>query len=176
MEERRKLIKNIIKITTRSVLGFFVYSITLVSVPALQNIWQESGVIDATYDNLAANSFTGEKFAVIGDSIIEIEVADSEDERVIGLSNHTELLDNKGMFFIFKKEDYHGIWMKDMDFAIDIIWIDDMMKIIHIEENISPDSYPKVFAPDRKAKFVLEVPAEYVKKEGIKVSDWVNLF
>jgi uncharacterized membrane protein (UPF0127 family) len=176
METRRKIIKNTIEIIFKTTLSSAVFLVSLVSVPTLQALWQESGVLDTAYDNIASNALSKEKYAVIGDSIISIEVADSAKERKIGLSDHTELENNSGMFFIFDKSDYHGIWMKDMDFAIDIIWINEVMEIVYIEENVTPDTYPEVFVTDKKSLYVLEVPAGYVKKEGIKISDWVSLF
>ena len=40
-----------------------------------------------------------------------------------GLSGRDNLADDEGMFFVFEKSDIYPFWMKDMKFAIDIIWI-----------------------------------------------------
>ena len=39
-----------------------------------------------------------------------------------GLSGRVET--NDEMLFVFEREDYYGFWMKDMNFPIDIAWLD----------------------------------------------------
>ncbi|MEZ4200325.1 MAG: DUF192 domain-containing protein [Candidatus Paceibacterota bacterium] len=75
----------------------------------------------------------------------------------------------------FDELDYHGIWMKDMLFPIDIIWIDNDLTVIHIEENVTPETYPAVFRPTEPARFVLEVNAHFVDQFQIKVGDPVTI-
>ena len=67
-----------------------------------------------------------------------VEVADTLNEREKGLSGKQSLEINKGMLFIFEKETLSGFWMKDMNFPIDIIWIDKNMRIIGIEKSPVP--------------------------------------
>lgn len=90
---------------------------------------------------------------------IPVYLADTEEKRIKGLGGLTSIPRDYGMFFIFDISDYVSIWMKDMLFPIDIIWIDEDFKIIHIERNISPDTYPKIFTAPVKARFVLELNA-----------------
>lgn len=54
---------------------------------------------------------------------IKAEVVDNEEARMKGLSGRDNLADDEGMFFVFEKSDIYPFWMKDMKFAIDIIWI-----------------------------------------------------
>src|SRR3989344_8800209 len=56
----------------------------------------------------------------MGGVTLNIEVADTDPERVQGLSGRDGLEDNEGLLFVFGREDYYGIWMKDMNFPIDI--------------------------------------------------------
>ncbi|MEK7065965.1 MAG: DUF192 domain-containing protein [Patescibacteria group bacterium] len=86
-------------------------------------------------------------------------MADTEEKRIKGLGGLASIPRGYGMFFVFDSPDYQSIWMKDMLFPIDIIWIDENSKIIHIEKNISPDTYPKIFTAPFKARFVLELNA-----------------
>lgn len=88
-------------------------------------------------------------------------------QHIRGLSGLTELSDGEGMLFVFDKSDKYGFWMKDMFFSIDILWIDEEGKVVHIKENATPESYPEVFKPDIPARFVLEVKAGFVKEEEI---------
>ncbi len=174
MSKIRRVIKNVMSLTTRIVLGSFVFYYSLMFVPALQAFWEESGIIDYAL-NSSGSKFHSERYAVIGDSIIRLEIVSTKRDRARGLSGRAYMPNDTGMWFIFDKDDYHGIWMKDMNFNIDIIWVDSFMKIVHIEENVSPNTYPKVFTPSRKARYVLELPAGYVISAGIKNSDQVDM-
>jgi uncharacterized membrane protein (UPF0127 family) len=69
-----------------------------------------------------------------------------------------------GMLFIDDKENRNGIWMKDMRFAIDILWFNSRFKLVTIAQNVTPDSYPRGFYPSKNAQHVLEVPAGFVSQ------------
>ena len=111
---------------------------------------------------------------VLGGKTFFVEIADTNAKQVRGLSGHKPLLDNQGMLFIFQKPDKYGFWMKDMNFPIDILWIDSNYKIIHIEKSLAPKSYPKVFYPEAPVQYVLEIPAGSSSALGIKVKDSVT--
>jgi uncharacterized protein len=107
---------------------------------------------------------------------IEATVADEYNERIAGLSGVKKLRDLEGKLFIFDTDAKHGIWMKDMHFPIDILWIDKNLQVIDIEENVSPDTYPtQIFAPESDARFVLEVNAHLVSSVRINVGDRLTL-
>ncbi|MEK6842285.1 MAG: DUF192 domain-containing protein [Nanoarchaeota archaeon] len=111
---------------------------------------------------LFLNSNKEIKSVCINEKCFLVEIADSNEERIKGLSNRDFLEENKGMFFIFEKETVPNFWMKDMNFPIDIIWIDKEMKIVGIEENIQPcfsDKLCQTFSPMEKIKYVLEINA-----------------
>jgi len=106
----------------------------------------------------------------IGDLPVYVDIADTDDERTLGLSGRTEIgKKSKGMLFIYPTTERHGIWMKDMQFSIDIVWIDEQMKVIGIEKSVSPKTYPKIFRPERPVKYVLETEAGYTSFVGIAV-------
>lgn len=112
----------------------------------------------------------------IGSTTINIEVADTDEERIRGLSGKSGLAPNEGLLFNFEKEGYYGIWMKDMKFPIDIAWLDKDKKIIYIEKNVSPDTYPKVFYPyvgelQSLSTFVLETPSGFFENAKIEIGD-----
>lgn len=90
---------------------------------------------------------------------IPVYLADIEEKRIKGLGRLASIPRGYGMFFVFDYSDYISIWMKDTLFPIDILWIDENNKIVHIEKNISPDTYPKIFTAPVKARFVLELNA-----------------
>ena len=107
----------------------------------------------------------------IGSVTLNIEVANTDATREQGLSGKEGLKSDEGMLFVFDTDNYYGFWMKDMNFAIDIAWINKDKKIIHIESNVSPDTYPKIFSPKSPSLYVLETPAGFFESNKIKIGD-----
>jgi uncharacterized protein len=110
----------------------------------------------------------------IGDTRLLVEVVDTQKERIQGLSGREGLEKNNGMLFVFDNEDSHGIWMKDMNFAIDILWIDSDFNIVNIKKYANPESYPEIFLPQTPNKYVLEVNVGFLEKNDIKIGDKIN--
>jgi len=111
----------------------------------------------------------------VNDTVFNVEIADSLEERVKGLSGRENLSENEGLFFIFDIEDEHGIWMPDMNFSIDIVWINSEFKIVSIERNVSPETFPTVFYPQKKAKYVLETPSGTIG-DNVKIGDKIIFY
>lgn len=102
-------------------------------------------------------------------ALIKAEVVDTEVLRKRGISGKEGLSTNQAMLLVFDKPDKHGIWMKNMKFSIDIVWLDISKKVVSISEEVSPDSYPLVYKPSEPSKYVIELGAGGVQKFGIKV-------
>ncbi len=111
----------------------------------------------------------------IAGKVIDAWYSDTDTLRAQGLSDLPGLPENGGMFFAFEKNDLHGFWMRNMLFPIDIIWIGEDFKVVHIEKNVRPDSYPTIFFPKRLARSVLEVSAGFTDKTGLKIGDPVRV-
>ena len=103
----------------------------------------------------------------IGGTVIYVDVADTDVLRERGLSGRSDLPGGKGMLFVFDTDDTWGIWMKDMLFPIDIIWVDASGTVVTVAENVAPDTYPKSFYPSAPARYVLELPAGFAAARGI---------
>lgn len=85
-----------------------------------------------------------------------LERADTNQTRIKGLSGRENLPPRTGMLFVFERPAEQCIWMKDMSFSLDIIWLDEAKKITKIEQNVSPDTYPATFCAD-ETKYVIEL-------------------
>ena len=116
----------------------------------------------------------------IDDVTIEVEVADTEALRQRGLSGRTALQADTGLLFVFYELNSHGIWMKDMSFPIDIVWIasasDDSSsgagktaRVVDLKRDVRPSSFPEIFVPRATADYVLEVNAGFTAAHNIKV-------
>ena len=109
----------------------------------------------------------------IGDKILNIEVAQTLIDRERGLSGRLNLPANNGMLFVFERPGLYGFWMKGMRFPIDILWLDEDLRVVDIKERAEPSSYtisnPQNFVPQDAAKFVLEANAGFVSYAGVKI-------
>lgn len=107
----------------------------------------------------------------IGGTTIHAELAVTSLERIRGLSGKTSLEQNEGLLFVFPHDSAHGIWMKDMHFPIDVVWLDSDFVVVDLEENARPESFPdEVYRPERDARYVLEVPTGTIRASGIKIN------
>lgn len=110
---------------------------------------------------------------------ILVKVADTRDKRQKGLADRDELPIGEGMLFVFEKSDSWGIWMKDMNFPIDIIWIGQDKKIVDIAQNALPepdkdDEELKIYKPKEQAKYILEINAGLSALNNLRIGDQVN--
>jgi uncharacterized protein len=118
---------------------------------------------------------TGYTDITVGNVPIKVEIARSVSERKMGLSGREGLAYSQGMLFDFAQMDFHGIWMKDMKFNIDIIWINEEGVVVSIEKDVSPQTFPTVFYPTEAARYVLEVPSGFTDENQIEIGSQVNL-
>lgn len=91
----------------------------------------------------------------------------------MGLSLQKELKLNQGLLFLFEDTVPHSIWMKKMNFSIDVLWLSDTATILYIKEAFSPNSYPEVVSPNVPASMVLELPSGFVRRHQIEIGDQV---
>ncbi len=103
------------------------------------------------------------------------QIADTVGKRTLGLSGREHLANGSGMLFVFKKEGLYGFWMKDMHFAIDILWFDSNLQLVDMWQNASPDSYPKIVESRSPARYVLEVPAGFAQKYSLAIGDAMQI-
>jgi len=106
----------------------------------------------------------------------KVEIADTLEKRELGLMNREFLAPDSGMLFIFENEEIYNFWMKDTLISLDIIWIDKNNKIIFIKENAKPCKVEpcKLFEPNKKALYVLEIHKGLAKKMGFEIGDVVE--
>lgn len=137
-------------------------------------------VIDAT---TLAPSPTPEakKTIIVGGKTFFIEIADSPEERQMGLSGRKELEKNSGLLFIFDKQNTRPpFWMKGMEISIDIVWIDND-KVIQLNTDVkpeptdTPDKDLRLYTPNQPIDQVLELSAGTVKEMKIRVGDKVEM-
>jgi uncharacterized membrane protein (UPF0127 family) len=108
----------------------------------------------------ACGPYRTDKKIVIGGQTFNTEVVKSASELQKGLGGRPCILANQGMLFQFSKPGQIWIWMKDMKFPIDIVWISPGHMVVGVEQDVKPSTYPDKFVNrDKPAQFVLELQA-----------------
>ena len=113
----------------------------------------------------------------IADQTFSVQVARTEVEKQIGLSETEVLGENDGMLFVFDKPDFYSFWMKNMKFPIDIIYIKGD-KITTIIKNASPSSAPEslvIYQPKEESDKVFEINAGLSDKLNLKEGMTINI-
>lgn len=109
----------------------------------------------------------------IGNGCFALERVDRGQTRERGLSGRESLASDRGMMFVFDDLGEQCMWMKDMRFALDIIWLDETGIVQKIEQNIHPTSFPQSFCSSGETKYVVELNAGSVEKISLKQGDKV---
>lgn len=112
---------------------------------------------------------------MVGDEYIPVSVADDDQERNLGLSGVPMLPKNAGKYFIFEDPAIYQFWMKDMEFPIDMVWINEAGTVVEITKDVPPDSYPQTYQSQEPIKYVLEVNAGFSTARDIQIGDSVTV-
>jgi len=105
---------------------------------------------------------------MIDDIELTVQVADTDHRRADGLMFQEELPYDEGMLFVFDDSKKRSFWMSNMQFSLDIIWIDSQENIVHIEKNVPPcnntetKTCPRYDGGGKNAKYILEVTSGFV--------------
>ena len=131
--------------------------------------------------NNPSNFSDNSLMACIGNDCFNVQIADTDKERLEGLMNITYLDKDEGMLFVFDEEGYYGFWMKDTIISLDMIWINKNLEIVNIVENAEPclqytelEECP-IYYPNQESLYVLEVKGGGVDRLGIKEGDEVDI-
>ncbi|MBU3950473.1 MAG: DUF192 domain-containing protein [Proteobacteria bacterium] len=131
----------------------------------------------------------------IGDVVVEVEMVENLEDQIRGLSGRESLGINNGMLFVYGDSAIRSFWMKDMKFAIDIIFIKDECHtndanedanyanmriceymVVDLVENLLPPELgkePMSYTSKEATSYVLELNAGFIDRYGIKVGDRV---
>jgi uncharacterized membrane protein (UPF0127 family) len=104
---------------------------------------------------------------------VPVEVADTDEERQMGLMGRTALAEDAGMLFVFDAEQQLSFWMKDTLIPLSIAYIDSESRIVDIQDMQPLDETPHLSAAP--AQYALEVNQGFFGARGIQVGDTVEL-
>jgi len=104
---------------------------------------------------------------------VDVEIADSDAARHLGLMFREGMQEGEGMLFIFPKEEVQSFYMKNTVLPLDIIFVNASKKIVKIHSNTEPFS-EKSLPSVKPALYVVEVNAGFTTKFGIKEGSQID--
>ncbi len=104
---------------------------------------------------------------------IDIQIAQTEFDRELGLMFRKSMNENQGMLFIFPDVQVRNFWMRNTEIPLDMIFINDSKIILNIAKNTTPYS-DNSYASSGPAKYVLEVNGGFSDSHNITPGTKVN--
>ena len=101
---------------------------------------------------------------------IDIEIAESDYETQTGLMYRSGMQPDQGMLFVFDYVGWHSFYMKNTEFALDILFIDEDLKVASFKDNAQPLDESGI-SSEAPVQYVLEVNAGLREKWGVSVGD-----
>jgi uncharacterized membrane protein (UPF0127 family) len=110
---------------------------------------------------------------------VRAEVLTRPQDMARGMMFRDSLAPGRGMLFIHEKPEKYGYWMYQTKVALDIIWMDRQGRIVEISENTPPcpgkASTCPTYGGTVASSIVLELPAGYGSKHGVRVGETIRL-
>ena len=109
---------------------------------------------------------TGPRVIFPDGHVVKVEIAADEETRAQGLMFRDRVREGTGMLFFFTATEEHSFWMKNTLIPLDMIWIDEQKRIVHVKSDVPPckaDPCPG-YAPGVPARYILEVGAGVAKQ------------
>ena len=97
---------------------------------------------------------------------VRVEVADTDPLRDRGLMHRRHLAPRTGMLFVFERMEHQSFWMKNTFIPLDIIFIDDSMRVVGVVEDATPLT-EDAREVEGDSQFVLEVSAGFARRHAI---------
>lgn len=115
----------------------------------------------------------------IGTMNVAAKVASKASDRKKGLSNLESLPLGEGLLFVFETPGSYAFWMKDVKFAIDIIWLDENKRVVDWAVNVPPEpdrdkDELTLYRPRSEALYVLEINAGLLQLHNVQIGDLAN--
>ncbi len=104
---------------------------------------------------------------------IDVEIAENEETRHLGLMFRENMKEDEGMLFLFPAEEYQSFYMKNTVMPLDIIFVNAKKQIVKIHKNTTP--YSEASLPSLKpAKYVVEVIGGFTDKYKLQEGDIID--
>lgn len=100
---------------------------------------------------------------------IDIEIAETDEERARGLMGRRQMGYDRGMLFIFDETNTSGFWMKNTPMPLDIVFVGPDSQVVSIARRTTPFS-EETIEPEGPKRFVVEVRAGFADRYDLSDS------
>lgn len=187
-----KLLKNLKWVVSALLLAtglFYAYTqYTAIQQGPLGGFLPETPSLEESFSNIVKNVNPTPEPTEIGEIskvkintgndlsvIFSVELAETPEERALGLMYRESMPQYSGMLFIHEYDNQIGYWMKNCEIPLDIIFINKNLEVVDVKNDVPPckESDPKqencpVYSPSREYRYVLEINGEIAKESGIQ--------
>ncbi len=105
-----------------------------------------------------------------------VEIAADPADRARGYMGRAAVGPKEGMLFVFEQEGRHGFWMKNCLVSLDMIWLDEALRVVDIAPSVPPcpaeGECPETM-PAAPARYALEVAGGTAERNGLRPGDRV---
>jgi uncharacterized membrane protein (UPF0127 family) len=106
---------------------------------------------------------------------VRVEIADGLFEQQRGLMNRMSLGEDRGMLFVYRREQPLSFWMKNTRIPLSIAYIDSKGRITDILDMKPLDDKPPHYVSSKPVQYALEVNQGFFDERGVKVGDHAEL-
>ena len=106
---------------------------------------------------------------------LRLEIASTQQQKIDGLMERTYLPDRHGMLFVYEKNSYPSIWMKNTYIPLDVLFVNKNGTIQCIKSAKPMDETHITCSYDLPSKYVIELPLNTTKTYNIKEGDYILL-
>lgn len=125
-------------------------------------------------------SYANQKYGIVifpNGKYFKLEVADTEQTMAKGLMFRKNLDKDKGMVFVYPTPQPSSFWMKNCFIHLDLVWISEKGRILHMLENVPP-CYGKnceTYQYNGNAKYVIELHHHTITRFNLKLGQRLDL-
>ena len=102
-----------------------------------------------------------------GTVTVQLEIANTMESRTRGLMYRKTLAPNRGMVFVFPREENHHFWMKNTYLPLDLIFVNAKGAIVGIVENAEPGSLVSR-SVEKPSLYVIEVNGGFCRRHRVQ--------
>lgn len=107
----------------------------------------------------------------LGGQRYQVELAQTEESRALGLMFQTKMAADHGMLFIHDRQEPQAYWMKNTKIALDILYFDEQGKLVSQQRNVPPCPAGEACPPypsNAPVRYVLELNAGQAARLDLK--------
>ena len=112
-------------------------------------------------------------FVKIAGGVLSVEFARTDEQRAMGLMFRESLATNAGMVFVFDPPSTPAFYMKNTKVPLDILFVDEEMKIVDIQQ-MAPFDEKNLHRPPSAVKYAIEANRGWSSLHGVKIGDAVS--